>query len=463
MRHKYASFIRFINFAYDIFVLNISLIIIFLKLEISTEILGFWYQKSLFFMWLNINSSWIAAALFGNVYTLRNLIYFKEGTKNSVKGFLLMILFLVTLDFFSNSKSIYTREIIFQFIALFSILFWGARFLFYLLKKVYNIEFYSGRKVLLVGSEEITELMKKTFNDKKEYGFLYGGYQNDMDFALGKEKFFHQLYSKIKNENIEEVFFAKTRIGNDDLYELIQELDKKTIRVRIIPDFFKFYTKPQNLTFIGDMPLLSLREEPLQSLLNRMIKRAFDVLFSLTVILLIFSWLFPILSVLIKLESRGPIFFKQLRSGRDNKQFWCYKFRSMRVNIDSDKIQATKNDTRITRIGSIIRKTSIDEFPQFFNVLLSNMSIVGPRPHMLKHTEQYSAIVDKYMIRHFVKPGITGWAQVNGFRGEISNVEDIEKRVEHDIWYIEHWSLLLDIQVVLLTIYNILKGEDKAA
>ncbi len=413
-------------------------------------------------MWLNINCSWIAAAFYGNVYKLRNLIYFKEGTKNSLKGFLLMILFLVALDFFSASKSVFTREFIIQFIFIFGLFFWGVRALFYALKKFYNLELYTGRRVLLVGSEDTKDLVKDLFSNKKEYGFHYGGHQNDSAFFISKEAFKQSLFSRISEEQIEEVFFVKTKINDDDLYELIQELDKKTIRIRIIPDFFKFYTKPQNLTFIGNMPLLSLREEPLQSLLNRMIKRGFDVAFSLTVILLLFTWLFPLLALLIKLESRGPIFFKQLRSGRNNQQFWCYKFRSMYINKDSDNIQATKNDARITRIGSIIRKTSIDEFPQFFNVLFGNMSIVGPRPHMLKHTEQYAAVVDKYMIRHFVKPGITGWAQVNGYRGEIQNVDDIHKRVEYDIWYIEKWSLLLDVQVILLTIYNIVQGEEKA-
>lgn len=462
MHHKYASFVRFINLTYDIFVLNIALLIIFLKFGKITSISSLFLYRPIILMWFNINFSWVAASFFGNVYSLRNLIYFKEGTKKSIKGFTLMILFLVALDFFASSHSILSRDIILEFIVLFGFFFWGARFLFYLLKKTFNLEMYTGKRVLLIGNNEAVETIKGIFYDKKEYGFLYGGYCDDLDFYPNKDLYKEALYNRINEQSIQEVFFVKTRIINNDLYELIQELDKRTIRVRIIPDFFKFYTKPQNLTFIGNMPLFSLREEPLQSLLNRMTKRGFDVSVSIVAIVLVFSWLFPLLSLLIKLESKGPIFFKQLRSGRDNRQFWCYKFRSMRINNDSDKIQATRNDARVTRIGNIIRKTSIDELPQFLNVLLGNMSVVGPRPHMLKHTEQYSELVDKYMIRHFVKPGITGWAQVNGYRGEISNVNDIAKRVEHDIWYIEHWSLLLDVQVVLLTVYNIIRGEENA-
>ena len=156
------------------------------------------------------------------------------------------------------------------------------------------------------------------------------------------------------------------------------------------------------------------------------------------------------------------MFFKQLRSGRDNKPFWCYKFRSMKVNSNSDTIQATKLDARITKIGAFLRKTSLDEFPQFFNVLKGDMSIVGPRPHMLKHTEKYSAIINQFMVRQFLKPGVTGWAQVNGYRGETKNIEQMEKRVEYDIWYMERWSSMLDIRIIFMTIINIFRGEEQA-
>jgi putative colanic acid biosynthesis UDP-glucose lipid carrier transferase len=195
---------------------------------------------------------------------------------------------------------------------------------------------------------------------------------------------------------------------------------------------------------------------------DRVVKRLFDIAFSLFVIVFIFSWLYPILALLIKLESPGPVIFKQERSGRNNVQFYCYKFRSMRVNDECHLKQASKNDCRITRIGRILRKTSLDELPQFFNVLLGNMSVVGPRPHMLKHTEHYREVVDQYMVRHYMKPGITGWAQVNGYRGETIELGLMEKRVEHDIWYMENWSALLDIKIVMLTVLNVIKGEKNA-
>ncbi|WP_374949653.1 sugar transferase [Mucilaginibacter sp.] len=193
---------------------------------------------------------------------------------------------------------------------------------------------------------------------------------------------------------------------------------------------------------------------------SRTLKRIFDIIVSLTVIVLVLSWLLPILVVLIKLESAGPGIFKQERSGRNNKPFWCYKFRSMRVN--NLAVQATKGDYRTTKIGAFMRRTSMDELPQFFNVLFGEMSIVGPRPHMLKHTEEYSLIIDQYMDRHYLRPGITGWAQVNGYRGEIKDHDQIVKRVEHDMWYIENWTVTGDINIIINTFISVIKGDENA-
>ena len=238
--------------------------------------------------------------------------------------------------------------------------------------------------------------------------------------------------------------------------------DDKMIRLRIVPDFNSFKQRKIKIDFLGGSPVITLREEPLQYELNRIIKRLFDILFSLLVIILIMTWLVPIIGLLIKLSSKGPIFFKQTRSGLDNKEFTCLKFRSMTLNKMSDLKQATKNDPRTTKIGSFLRRTSLDEMPQFFNVLMGDMSVVGPRPHMLKHTKDYADIIDGYMVRQLVFPGITGSAQVNGFRGETKSVEDMENRVKYDVWYLENWTLLLDIKLIFLTIINLIKGSDNA-
>ena len=195
---------------------------------------------------------------------------------------------------------------------------------------------------------------------------------------------------------------------------------------------------------------------------NRIKKRALDIFVSLFVIIFLLSWLIPILGLLIFLESGWPVFFKQLRTGKDKKPFYCWKFRSMNSNNDADLKQATKDDSRITTIGKFIRKTSLDEFPQFINVIRGEMSLVGPRPHMIKHTSDYSQVVDEYMVRQFIKPGITGWAQINGYRGEITHPDQIRMRVNRDLWYLENWTLFLDIRILFLTVYYIFRGDKKA-
>ncbi len=261
---------------------------------------------------------------------------------------------------------------------------------------------------------------------------------------------------------INQIFSTLSPEQNIDIYDLMQQAESKFINFRIIPDLSFFIKKNIYVEFFENMPMISLRGAPLEDIGNRIKKRMMDVIISLFVLVFILSWLIPLIGLLIYLESPGPIFFSQLRSGKNNKNFRCLKFRSMKVNNDADRVQATKNDNRFTKIGKLIRKSSLDEFPQFINVLKGEMSIIGPRPHMLKHTEHYSKIVQQYMVRQFLKPGISGWAQVNGYRGEIHGNEQIIGRVECDIWYSENWSLWLDIRIMFLTVFGIFKGEKNA-
>ena len=213
---------------------------------------------------------------------------------------------------------------------------------------------------------------------------------------------------------------------------------------------------------LKNVKALSIRREPLELRENRILKRIFDIVFSYLFLTTLFPFFYLIVGLAIKISSPGPIFFKQKRSGEDGREFWCYKFRSMRVNSECDTLQATECDPRKTCIGEIIRKTSIDELPQFINVLKGDMSVVGPRPHMLKHTKEYSQLINKFMVRHFVKPGITGWAQVTGYRGETKELWQMEGRVSRDIWYIEHWTFILDLYIIYKTVYNAICGEKEA-
>ena len=265
-----------------------------------------------------------------------------------------------------------------------------------------------------------------------------------------------------KDQDVQEIFSTITPEQNNDIYNLMYQAEKECIRFKIVPNLSVFITREVHIEFFGDLPILSLRSEPLDDVGNRLKKRALDIVVSLFVMVFILSWMIPILAILIFLESGESVFFKQLRTGKNKKAFFCLKFRSMKRNKDADVKQATENDTRVTHIGRFIRRTSIDEFPQFINVLKGEMSLAGPRPHMLKHTNDYSKIVDEYMIRQFLKPGITGWAQINGYRGEITNPEQIKMRVDKDLWYLENWSLWLDIQILFLTVYSVIKGDKNA-
>ncbi len=206
--------------------------------------------------------------------------------------------------------------------------------------------------------------------------------------------------------------------------------------------------------FVNSLAIYNPQEIPLDNFSNRFIKRVFDVLFSLLAILFLFSWLFPIIALFIKFDSKGPVFFKQQRTGIDNKIFNCLKFRTMQVNDESDSKQAQVNDCRISPVGAFLRKYNIDEMPQFFNVLFGEMSVVGPRPHMLKHTDQYSALINHYKVRHYVKPGVTGWAQVNGYRGLTDELWKMEKRVDFDMEYLKNWNLYWDLKIIFLTVFG---------
>ncbi|RXK81859.1 undecaprenyl-phosphate glucose phosphotransferase [Filimonas effusa] len=262
--------------------------------------------------------------------------------------------------------------------------------------------------------------------------------------------------------NIKEIYSTLLPDHNQNVQDLVKQADQHFLRIKFVPDFTNMLRSNYHIDYMNHFPVISLRDEPLQEIHNQLIKRCFDIVFSTLVIVFILSWLYPLIALCIKLSSKGPVIFRQLRSGQDNKPFWCYKFRTMTVNSNADSQQALKGDVRVTRLGAFLRKTSLDELPQFLNVLLGDMSVIGPRPHMLMHTEQYSAIISKFMVRHFVKPGISGWAQINGLRGGTETNDLMEKRVEHDIWYMEHWSILLDMKIIFRTVFNIFKGEETA-
>lgn len=247
-----------------------------------------------------------------------------------------------------------------------------------------------------------------------------------------------------------------------EIRQLIDYCENHLIRFYSVPNVRNYLHRSMCMQLVGDVPVLYMRKEPLRKPLNRFIKRVFDVVCSSLFLCTLFPFIYLIVGVITKFTSPGPVFFKQKRNGLNGEEFYCYKFRSMKMNSQSDTLQATEHDPRKTKFGNFLRKSSIDELPQFINVLKGDMSIVGPRPHMLKHTEEYSELINKYMVRHFIKPGITGWAQVTGCRGETKELSQMEARIRKDIWYVENWSFWLDIRIMYLTVRNALQGEKNA-
>ncbi|MGJ1416658.1 exopolysaccharide biosynthesis polyprenyl glycosylphosphotransferase [Sphingobacterium multivorum] len=324
------------------------------------------------------------------------------------------------------------------------------------------------KRVALIGHNTYLQPVINIFSESQAFysidTFEYDGDESKMS-REDNIKRFKNYFEQVSSIGIHDVFIIASPAVHEFTEELVIAADHKCVQVNFVSPLaasVAYLERKDGEHLRMELPIIKSHGEPGYTIENRLKRRVFDLLVSGFVMLFILSWLVPIIGIIIKIQSPGPIFFKQLRSGRNNKPFYCYKFRSMVVNKDSDAKQATKNDKRITAIGKFLRKTNLDEFPQFINVFLGNMSVVGPRPHMLSHTEHYSKLIQHYMVRHFVKPGITGWAQVNGYRGETIDPNLMAKRVQHDIEYMRNWTVMLDVKIVFLTVFNMLRGEKNA-
>ncbi|MCH4148809.1 MAG: undecaprenyl-phosphate glucose phosphotransferase [Prevotella sp.] len=335
----------------------------------------------------------------------------------------------------------------------------------------YRLSGHNNRNIVFIGSDIANTMLYEELLSDPSTGYkVLGYYSNEtIENCPDELSYLGDLNSLIsqfeidgaKIENIDEVFCNLSHDYSEEIISIMRYCDKHTIHFFYVPlmfDNYRLHLKPE---MFGDFMLFTNHIEPLAKPINRIIKRTFDIAFSLIICACLLPFI-PLIAILIKLQSPGPIFFKQDRTGMNGKVFKCYKFRSMHINKDSDMNQATIDDPRKFSFGNFMRKTNIDEFPQFFNVLSGCMSIVGPRPHMLYHTQQYRNLIDKYMVRHFCKPGITGWAQVTGFRGETKELWQMEERIKRDIWYIENWTFWLDIRIILLTAKSLIIHDKNA-
>ncbi len=462
MNNQLKNYLQKSLIALDLLVLNVTFLVsrVIFEERIAENSFRIYLE-----LWVLINAFWIIISFVCRTYSDSTIVNFEYFTKRTAQVFLLWIIAILFYLFFSRHFEV-SRFFTIVTIIIFGFGLFINRFLYLGLHNYFKKRNHLFNKVLIIGYNETAKKLENYFEEESFNAHLLGFIEDEKNI---KELTRHPIIADIKNTiqtaidlDVQEIFSTITPEQNSFIYTLMHKAETECIRFKIVPDLSVFISKPVIINYIRDLPVLSVRSEPLDDVGNRLKKRTLDIFISVLVLIFILSWLIPLLGLFIFLESKGPVFFSQLRSGRNNKTFKCLKFRSMKVNRESDTKQATKNDNRITKIGKFIRKTSLDEFPQFINVLKGEMSLVGPRPHMVKHTADYSKIVDQYMIRQFLKPGITGWAQVNGFRGEITEDEQIINRVNEDLWYLENWTIWLDIRILFLTVYKVFKGDENA-
>lgn len=433
----------------------------------SIEVLHGYLEKTAY--WLALNFAYILSVIvFPPILQLRRVNRMSicvRALRTSFMFACILSLFLLLLQSNAFNEWKYGMLAAFiYFIVLAAERLTGRSILEYIRSRKTNI-----RNVVFVGNTpNLTELYNVMISDPS-YGYHVLGYFADEpneDFKnvpyIGKVDEVEEWLDK-QPKTIAGLYCSLTSSQAEVISRIINYCEHHVIVFYSVPNVRNYLKRRMKMAFYGDVPVLYLREMPLSRFENRIVKRTFDILVSAFFLIFFFSWIYLIVAAIMKITMPGPIFFKQKRSGLDGKDFWCYKFRSMKVNKEADTLQATKDDPRKTKFGNIMRHTNIDELPQFWNVLIGNMSLVGPRPHMLKHTEMYSKLIDKYMVRHFVKPGITGWAQVTGSRGETHELWQMEERVKKDIWYTEHWSFFLDLRIMWLTIWNTIADKDKEA
>lgn len=411
------------------------------------------------------NVTWVICSYITALYIGKHTSNDNFFKRSIVSFFLFSTISLFSIFLYNLSSSHFRLFVILIFIG-FGVTIIISRTLYigagYYLRKQYPLN----KKVIIIGYNELAKRLVENF--RRYYKTIsVDGYFEDEHFTseipdlpvLGR---INDSVGYAMENNIAEIYSTVSPEKNLLIYELAHQAETNFIRFKFVPDFRMFINRKVHIDFARNIPVLSLRPEPLENIDSQIKKRCFDIAFSIVAIFFILSWLIPLMAILIKLDSRGPVFFTQLRSGKNNNPFLCYKFRSLKVNRDAHDKQVTRDDNRFTWLGRFLRKSNIDELPQFLNVFRGEMSVVGPRPHMLKHTEEYSQMLNHYMIRHYVKPGVTGWAQINGYRGEIKKKRDLRGRIEHDIWYMENWSMWLDLRIIILTVYKTIRGDENA-
>lgn len=402
---------------------------------------------------------WFIFSGFYGLYSIKNEFSLDQIYRSTWKSIamhqIVFLIFTIIENKLSNLSVFIIVEIsIFLFLFLFSRLL--ISFIYFFIRN----KLITSNKLYIIGYNKNGINLAHYF-ESRPLEFLFGGFLDNKNQIIDEVEI-ESIFNIAKEKDIHNIYLVHHDNYKFDIDVIFHMSEKFGIKLKYVNEintsqYNKFHTR-----YDRNFQIISNRNEKLEQLTERIKKKILDLFFSIFVILFILSWLYPIFALIIKLQSKGPVIFKQIRNGRGNKEFKCYKFRSMYSNNFDTQIQATKNDYRVTPIGKFLRKYNLDELPQFFNVLKGEMSVVGPRPHMVEHNEIYDKIIEKYLVRNFIKPGITGWAQVNGLRGETKDIDKMVERVKLDIEYLDNWSLMFDIRIIFLTVYISFKGDKNA-
>ena len=463
-RGRYSWVLRPFLIAYDITILNVFAYYFFNLNDKSLYFFSYeWLNDKHLIYALYSSSLWLLSTYFLKFYKVYRYTSLINIISLLMKQFLAYVLivfaFIGMFRSLSPQASITIKYLLFSFIAI-----GFMKLLSYFMLKTYR-SYLNGniRRVIIVGGGVNTIELRKVFS-KKNYGYNLIAVFSESQNKSFKEAIKDSFKFLQENQNVDEIYCAIDELEENQVNEYIKYGKNNRCNIKFIPSKSEIYSKRGRTDYYDYLPVFSFQEVSLNDSFNKIVKRLFDIIFSSFVIVFLLSWLAPLLAILIKTESSGPVFFKHKRTGLNYEEFTCYKFRSLMHSKEIDLNQVKFGDNRVTKIGKFIRKTSLDELPQFYNVLFGDMSVVGPRPHMIDYTQDYAKIIDKYnfMFRHHVKPGITGLAQIKGYRGEIKLDKDIINRIKYDIFYIENWSLLLDLKIIFKTFMNVLKGEEMA-
>ncbi len=460
MPHRRSRYIKILFSLGDFVILNLSFVAAYL---IKFHTLAGLSIPPYLELWILVNVFWGSLTLIFKPYNIDRTTRLSEILK---KHYALVVIHLLMITAFwvFNKAYYYSRaQLLITFLLfLVSISVWRLIFVYTL--GILRAKGYNIRKVIVIGYDQLSSDLVKHFDNHPEYGyrvinsFDIGGYDDKHWSRDELERIKHYVI----DYEIDEVYCCLPYIEFEQLKGLVDFGHEHLVKVKLIGNFQGLPLNGIKPTNYGSIPVINITSIPLDVWKNRFVKRIFDVLFSSLVIIFVFTWLFPIIALAIKITSRGPVFFKQKRTGLNNRLFDCWKFRTMYINGDAGSKQATKGDPRVTPIGAFLRKSSLDEMPQFFNVLFGNMSVVGPRPHPVQLNDHFTPQIRKFAQRHSVKPGITGLAQAKGYRGETSTFEKMNNRVRLDRFYVEKWFFSLDMKIIILTIFSLMKGQENA-